>query len=36
MFEAIKLRMYIAKIQAELKAQYNDQAFEIEYVNYPL
>jgi|SRR5690606_14738854 hypothetical protein len=27
MFEAIKLRMYIAKIQAELKAQYNDQAF---------
>lgn len=27
MFEAIKLRMYFAKIQAELKAQYNDQAF---------
>jgi len=27
MFEAIKLRMYFSKIQAELKAQYNDQAF---------
>ncbi|MCP5161212.1 MAG: hypothetical protein H6999_12690 [Hahellaceae bacterium] len=27
MCEAIKLRMYFAKIQAELKAQYNDQVF---------
>lgn len=27
MFEAIKQRMFFAKIQAELKAQYNDQQF---------
>lgn len=27
MFELIKARMYIAKVQAELKAQYADQAF---------
>ncbi len=27
MFEGIKLRMFFAKIQAELKAQYNDQQF---------
>ena len=27
MFEAIKLRFFFAKIQAELKAQHNDQAF---------
>jgi hypothetical protein len=27
MFEGIKVRMFLAKIQAELKAQYNDQRF---------
>lgn len=27
MFEAIKLRMFFAKVQAELKAQYSDQSF---------
>jgi hypothetical protein len=27
MFELIKARVYIARVQAELKAQYDDQAF---------
>lgn len=27
MFESIKARMYVAKVQAELKAQYGDQDF---------
>ncbi len=27
MFEGLKLRLYLAKIQAELKAQYDDQQF---------
>ncbi len=30
MFEAIKLRIFVARVQAELKAQYDDQQF----VNY--
>jgi hypothetical protein len=27
MFESIKLRLFVAKVQAELKAQYDDQSF---------